>query len=861
MNQQPVPAAHDTAGPGPAQASPPASLWRLCSTPAGAARRPCDLPAPDASDWINAPVPGTVAQALAAAGQLESMDVRQLAARDYWYRLPLLPGGRRVIRFDGLATIAQAWIDDTLLLQSTNMFVSHQTRIGPLPDGGTLYLCFRSLANHLDTMPAARRARWRTRLVDTPALRTVRTSLLGHMPGWFPRVEPVGPWRAVHILDAGANAAPQIVNRTLKTSIEGRDGIVDATITLAAPIPDHLDAVLGCGEHETALQRHGQFTLRARLMVPNARRWWPHTHGEPVRYTVHLRLAGTPVPLGHVGFRTVEVGRGAYGQDFALSVNGLPIFVRGACWSAADPLTLQVTAADYRAWLALARDAGFNMIRVGGTMTYEDDDFYASCDELGLLVWQDFMFASFDYPSDDPEFVDSVSQEATQFLSRTAGNPSLAVLCGGSEIAQQASMVGLAEDQRNVPLTATVLAELAATHRRDVPYVSDSPCGDVLPFYPRSGVSHYYGVGAYLRPLDDARQAEVRFASECLAFANIPCDATLGAIGSPAAHEPAWKASVPRDPGAPWDFDDVRDHYLQTLYGQDPMRLRGHDPARYLELSRAVIADIMSETLVQWRRKASSCAGALVWQFQDVVPGAGWGIVDAFRRPKSGWHALKHVLQPQQVCLSDEGLNGLDVHVFNDGTGELQARLELVALRDGAVPVARIRRDVCIEPHGSLHASAAQWLGRFFDFTYAYRFGPREHDTVIASLYAHDDRLISQAFYFPDRTAPAVFERGDIGLNASLEQRDGQWWVRVGTRSTARYVQITAPGLLPRDDWFHLGAGATACVALRPERAPAIHPLASCHSGIPLPGPYESPTSIEIRAMNSSRTIRLRKTP
>ena len=113
----------------------------------------------------------------------------------------------------------------------------------------------------------------------------------------------------------------------------------------------------------------------------------------------------------------------------------------------------------------------------------------------------------------------------------------------------------------------------------------DSPDGGVLPFAPRERVSHYYGVGAYLRLLDDARRADAAL-SECLAFSNVPCDATLAEPGWPGAHEPRWKTPCRATP-ARRDFEDIRDHYLQTLYDVVPDRLRREDPARYFELSRA----------------------------------------------------------------------------------------------------------------------------------------------------------------------------------------------------------------------------------------------------------------------------------
>ncbi|WP_249179418.1 glycosyl hydrolase 2 galactose-binding domain-containing protein [Burkholderia vietnamiensis] len=808
----------------------------MLATPAGAVPAPSALPAGAA--WIAAPVPGTVAQALAVAGRLD--EAASLDERDHWYRVELRGHGARLLRFHGLATLAQAWLDDTPILHSDSMFVTHDVRV-TLAGQHTLFVCFRALAPHLRTARAARRARWRTRLAEPATLRTVRTSLLGHMPGWFPHHVPTGPWRPVDVLDPTEGTVP--AHCDLHARVDGDTGWLDAELTFAAPLPDAFAARLSCGEHHATLERAGADRLLATVAVPNVRLWWPHTHGEPVLYDIALHVGAERIVLGATGFRTIEQHAGDDGNGFGLRVNGTPVFARGACWSSAAPLALHADDATYARLLGLARDAGFNMIRVGGTMTYEADAFHAWCDRLGLMVWQDFMFANFDYALDDRAFADAVDAEADQFLARRRASPSLAVLCGGSEIAQQAAMSGLGPKQRAVELTAERLAARAAAWRPDVPYVSDSPDGGVLPFVPRERVSHYYGVGAYLRPLDDARRADVRFASECLAFANVPCDATLERIGRPHPHEPRWKAAVPRDPGASWDFDDVRDHYLRTLYDVAPERLRREDPARYFELSRAVIADVMRETFSEWRRTGSRCAGALVWQFQDVMPGAGWGLLDAAHLPKSGWYALRQVLQPVQIVVVDEGLNGLDVHVINERPAPLTASVELVALRDGRTPVARCGGQVRLAAHDAVRLGSAELLGRFFDWTYAYRFGPCEHDTVVASLRGDDGALLSQAFHFPSRTHPAVFARRDPGIEARVSRAGDAWHVDIDTRHVARHVQIDAPGFMPLDDWFHLAPGATARVALIPQ------PIGT-------PRIDDAPPSVDIRAVNAARTVR-----
>ena len=783
--------------------------WQCVSTPAGACASPADLPA---QGWLAAQVPGTVASARRAAGLLDTANPPPLAFDDHWYRLTLTGTGKRRLRLHGLATLAEVWLDGIERLTSDSMFVAHDLDI-ELHGSATLALCFRSLTPALAAKRT--RARWRPRLVTPSTLRNVRTTLLGHMPGWCPSVQAVGPWRPIEMLSDVPHAFDTI---DLTSRLEDDDGVVSLTLHFLHPHDvDTCAASLNCGGVVSSLQWSDAYTLTGSVRVPHAERWWPHTHGEPTLYPLTLQLDDEPAisqSLGSVGFRRIEVDRGADGTGFALRVNDTPVFCRGACWTSADLVTLSGTEAQLRHAFALARDAGMNMLRVGGTMVYESDTFYSLADEYGLLVWQDFALANFDYPN-DAVFSASIEREATQFLTRTRRFASLAVLCGGSEVDQQAAMFGLPASMRAQPLFTEQLPAIVACERSDVPYVSNSPSGGAWPFSTNEGITHYYGVGAYQRPLDDVRRSQVRFAAECLAFANVPDDATLhDALGTIHLHDPRWKAAVPRDPGAGWDFDDVRDHYLQTLYGVDPARLRYEDPERYLDLSRAVVAELMGDVFAEWRRAGSTCGGALVWQLQDLRPGAGWGLIDATGRPKSALHGLARTLQPIQVVMTDEGLNGLDIHLLNERAEPLRAQLELVCLRDGSVKVASASRAVELAPHSAQRISAAGCLGQFFDFTHAYRFGPRAHDVTIATLRdPASGRIVSEAVHLPERRADV---RHDLGLTVGAERTADGWQLIIEAKRFARFVHIIDTHYRAAHDWFHLPPNRPCAVPLLP---------------------------------------------
>jgi beta-mannosidase len=367
-------------------------------------------------------------------------------------------------------------------------------------------------------------------------------------------------------------------------------------------------------------------------------------------------------------------------------------------------------------------------------------------------------------------------------------------------------MLGMPREMQRGPLFYELLPRLCAELAPGVAYVPSSPSGGDLPFHAHAGITHYYGVGAYLRPLEDARRAEVRFAAECLAFANVPCRETIESFMRDLEmpfHHPRWKQRVPRDRGVGWDFEDVRDHYLGQLYQVVPSVLRYSDPERYLQLSQAVVGEVMGATFDEWRRANSSCRGALIFWLKDFWSGAGWGIIDALGRPKSAYYYLKRGLGPVALGCTDEGLNGVALHLSNETSRAIDAELRVVLYRAGEVVVAEQREALTLAPRGQCRFSVDGLLGRFADSAYAYRFGPPGHDLVYGELQdGRSKEVLARCFHFPaGHVRPQEL---DLGLHARFVAGSQGPAVHVRTRRFAQCVALDIPGYFPADDFFHL---------------------------------------------------------
>ena len=276
-------------------------------------------------------------------------------------------------------------------------------------------------------------------------------------------------------------------------------------------------------------------------------------------------------------------------------------------------------------------------------------------------------------------------------------------------------------------------------------------------------------------------------------------------------------------PGAGWDFEDVRDHYVRLLFGVDPSELRARDVDRYLALGRVATGEAMLRTFAEWRRPGSSCRGGLVWFARDLSPGAGWGIIDSAGRPKAAYWYLKRAFAPVALVAVDEGLNGLWLHALNDTCEPIEAELRVALYRQGRLHGARASTPLTIPARGSRSVHADALFDGFLDLTYAYRFGPPGHDVVAATLRDRATGAILAAAHgfpcgLPIRTRQRARARGP--------RRADRDWIRLVLQADrfAHAVAVEAEGLFPT---------ITSCTSSRASRdgsscTPKCRTAASC---------------------------------
>jgi len=508
---------------------------------------------------------------------------------------------------------------------------------------------------------------------------------------WGPCLLTAGPWRGIRLeaytarladLHCPAEVAPNLSTAALPVAIElAGDLPAGLTIQLTLHGPD--------GEQLGSRQLTADAALvQSQFALTDPQLWWPRGHGAQPLYRLTATLSRDGVELDRrevrVGLRRLrlihEAVGGEAGQSFLFEINNAPIFCGGYNWIPADSFPPRVTPQQYRDWLQLAAEGNTAMLRVWGGGYYEEDAFYDGCDELGILVWRDFMFACGIYPA-HPEYLESVRQEAVAAVRRLRQHPSLVIWCGNNEDYQIAGRTYDPTQTTDLAQSAfpareiyeRLLPEVCAALDPARPYWPGSPYGGTNPNDPTIGDRHVWDIwhGA-MAPYQDYPKYRSRFVSEF-------------GMASPASHAAIEEFAAPEE-----RYPESRtfDHHLKAAGGQrriasyladnlrHPTDLDGYVFSTQLVQSEALAAGVRGWRR-EWRGPGSyGCSGALVWQLNDCWPVTSWAVVDYRLRPKPAYYVLKREFQLVTIGMAaTEG--GVAVWAVNGTGAPLTAILHL----------------------------------------------------------------------------------------------------------------------------------------------------------------------------------------
>jgi len=408
------------------------------------------------------------------------------------------------------------------------------------------------------------------------------------------------------------------------------------------------------------------------LGISNPQLWWPNGMGDQPLYRVEVELLDGENVLDEterrIGLRTLELicEKDKWGESFTFACNGRRFFAKGANWIPADVFQTRVKRENYEFLLQSSVEAHFNMIRVWGGGIYEQDEFYDICDELGLCVWQDFMFSCQGYPAFDPEFMASVEAEAVYNIKRLRHHASLALYCGNNEL-EQCDCVSDKGDEYMTwkeykSLFDRLLPRLVKKYDGDRAYIPTSeytPCGDrTNTSNPDCGDGHLWNVWHGREPFEWYRTSFHRFCSE-YGFQSFPEPKTCNSFSLP--EERNLTSYVMEFHQRSWKGNETIMHYMTSWY-----RLpNGFENTVWLSQIQQGLA--IKYAVEHWRRNMPRCMGSLYWQLNDCWPAASWSSIDSFER----WKALHFMAKKFYAPVLVSGLENIkagtvEVHVSSD---------------------------------------------------------------------------------------------------------------------------------------------------------------------------------------------------
>ncbi|WCT54363.1 glycoside hydrolase family 2 TIM barrel-domain containing protein [Paenibacillus kyungheensis] len=665
----------------------------------------------DESEWLPATVPGTVHTDLLDNGKISNpfygtneKDVQWIDKKDWEYittidvEAPVLNHSHIELVFAGLDTYADVYVNEQHVLSADNMFRTWRADVKPYVKLGAndIRIHFRSpIMEDLPKLkalgyglPASNDQSEVGELGDQRVSIFARKAPYHYGWDWGPRFVTSGIWREAELVAWSDVRIENVYIRQNQVHVESAD--LTAVVQIYSEQERQVNLRVytdGQNWEQTVTLAEGTDAVQIPLLLDNPKLWWSRGLGDAHLYTFTVEVLEQNQTLAvkseRTGIRSIRLVTEPHpdypGTSFYFELNGVPVFAKGANHIPNDSFSPRVTLERYRHEIVTAIESNMNMLRVWGGGIYENDEFYDLCDEYGILVWQDFMFACSMYPGDE-EFLDSVQAEAEDNIRRLRNHPSIVLWCGNNEIDSAWSQYvedggwGWKKDYNTEQraqiwadyesLFHELLPEVVRVEHPGISYWPSSPIVAVTNNEKQhthgitdSGDIHYWGVWHNSEPFERYNTYIGRFMSE-YGFQSFPEYKSVRTYAEESDLELESEVMLRHQKNGAGNrlIKEYMDKYLPAP----------KDFPSFLYMSQVLQAEAMKTAIEAHRRRKPYCMGTLYWQMNDCWPVASWSSMDYYGRWKAVQYYAKRSFEDILLSIDNSASGTVNIHLVSD---------------------------------------------------------------------------------------------------------------------------------------------------------------------------------------------------